>query len=214
MNDKSIYYCGNIYEGVSGYQQASNLVVYDKGNDVNIKKYPVAGPHPFTEGQEVTGLYEVRYQFATCAVKDKPLWIDANEATAMSYSTNRQVAVALPTVQKNIECPVCNGQGWTVEAACCNKPHENGSCCNEPVPVQEECENCKATGRVPTENKSSVESKQEGEDWVKIYEEACKDLITDCLNGKPAKLISIKAVMDYMSHIKILIEQLTLSNKR
>jgi hypothetical protein len=45
-------------------------------------------------------------------------------------------------------CPVCNGDGYIVEAECCNRFHENETCCGDPNPVQVECERCMATGYI------------------------------------------------------------------
>lgn len=51
------------------------------------------------------------------------------------------------------ECPECNGQEYTVEAACCYNPEamQNGYCCGIPIPVQEQCQACKGTGYIETD---------------------------------------------------------------
>lgn len=62
--DKSIYYNGIIYKGAAvGFKKISNMVVYDGGD--KLKKYQVIGLHNFKDGQDVTGMYELGYQWQT-----------------------------------------------------------------------------------------------------------------------------------------------------
>lgn len=54
-----------------------------------------------------------------------------------------------------VTCPVCNGDGYTVEDQCCNSPIREFECCNQPIAVQAQCEQCQAKGYIvaPVENK-------------------------------------------------------------
>ena len=49
-----------------------------------------------------------------------------------------------------IECPECKGDGFTTESECCQVYYEWG-CCGIPNPIQSQCANCKATGKIPNE---------------------------------------------------------------
>ena len=48
-------------------------------------------------------------------------------------------------MEESVKCPMCNGDGWTTEHA--NHPHPDGDCCGA-CPIQEQCEYCRATGRM------------------------------------------------------------------
>lgn len=49
--------------------------------------------------------------------------------------------------EESIECPHCNGDGYTSEHA--NHPHEHGDCAGQ-CPIQSPCGYCYADGRITT----------------------------------------------------------------
>lgn len=54
------------------------------------------------------------------------------------------------TAGLEIDCPECNGVGWTCEAVCCGRAHDvcGGRGCTGPDPEQVGCDNCNGTGRL------------------------------------------------------------------
>lgn len=60
---KDIYYNGNIYVGVENVMPTNEAFLeLWKGYITDFVNYPVTIPHPFNDGQDVTGLYELQYQ--------------------------------------------------------------------------------------------------------------------------------------------------------
>jgi hypothetical protein len=48
-------------------------------------------------------------------------------------------------VLAEVPCPKCDGYGWYADHS--PHPHPDGDCCGE-CPIQVQCENCEATGKV------------------------------------------------------------------
>jgi len=48
------------------------------------------------------------------------------------------------------QCDFCCGDGWTLEAECCDIPCGN-ECCGNPIEVQERCPHCEGWGTIEVE---------------------------------------------------------------
>jgi hypothetical protein len=62
----------------------------------------------------------------------------SDSQTTMFDITHWRPLPSAPTSDNNVVCPKCQGNGYTieVEAECCFRPNENGTCCGNPDPVQ------------------------------------------------------------------------------
>jgi len=56
---------------------------------------------------------------------------------------NERLKAEIKRLQK---CPDCNGEGIIIEAECCRLGEHQ--CCNQPNPIQVQCERCHATGLI------------------------------------------------------------------
>lgn len=49
--------------------------------------------------------------------------------------------------QPMVDCPTCEGRGWTRQLACCGRGTVHG-CCYDPVEVEETCDDCHGRGAI------------------------------------------------------------------
>lgn len=80
---------------------------------------------------------DILKEIAGCCINDQ----------AAEEATNR--ILRLFGVGSSVACPKCKGEGWYSDHA--NHPHPDGDCCGE-CPVQVECGDCCATGKIKPEN--------------------------------------------------------------
>jgi hypothetical protein len=66
-----------------------------------------------------------------------------NSELTQLKAENERLKAEIKQLQK---CPDCNGDGIIIEAECCRLGEHQ--CCNQPNPIQVQCERCQATGLI------------------------------------------------------------------
>lgn len=103
---KSTYFEGKVYVGMllsfpTGTYKSLELYNEALDNWIDISKrvasYSIVGPHNFKDGQDVTGLYELQYQWQTDFKGRGKKWEDCTPAVySMAHVALRRI-VAIPT---------------------------------------------------------------------------------------------------------------------